>query len=111
MPAWLIVYAGFTLGAAGAICLIRPFGRVRTRKRALLLLMCGVLVAGTGLSLPAPLMRAHNPASALDEFIPDYQFNEVHTIDVRAPREQVMLAIRNVTAEEVALFRTLTWIR
>ena len=50
-------------------------------------------------------------AMRLDEFALSYEFNEVHSIRVMAPKEGVYAAIKAVTAEEVALFRTLTWIR
>jgi hypothetical protein len=47
----------------------------------------------------------------LDEFAPEHQFNEVHGIRIRAPRNRVYRAIKDVTAGEIALFRALTWIR
>ncbi|MFN2546141.1 MAG: hypothetical protein ABR567_01780 [Myxococcales bacterium] len=47
----------------------------------------------------------------LDEFAPEHQFNEVHAIRVRAARDRLYRAIKEVTAGEIALFRTLTWIR
>jgi len=47
----------------------------------------------------------------LDEFAPEHQFNEVHAARVRAPRDRVYRAIKEVTAGEITLFRTLTWIR
>jgi hypothetical protein len=47
----------------------------------------------------------------LDEFAPVWQFHEVHTLGISAPPERVFAAIRQVRADEIALFRTLTWIR
>src|SRR5712692_6772742 len=47
----------------------------------------------------------------LDEFAPEHQFNEVHGIRIRAPRNRAYRAIKEVTAGEIALFRALTWIR
>ncbi len=49
--------------------------------------------------------------SKLDEFIPAYQFNEVHRIRIRAPRSRIYGSVKEVTAGEVTLFRALTWIR
>jgi len=49
--------------------------------------------------------------SRLDEFAPVYQFHEVHAIRVRASPERVFEAVRQVTAQEIRLFRALTWIR
>ena len=43
--------------------------------------------------------------------MPVYQFEEFHSIRIKAPRERVAAAIREVTPGEIALFRMLTWIR
>lgn len=43
--------------------------------------------------------------------MPAYQFNEVHTARIKAPRDRVYGAIRSVTADEIPLFRLLTGIR
>ena len=40
-----------------------------------------------------------------------WQFHEVHTIAVGAPPATVFDAIRRVRADEILLFRALTWIR
>jgi hypothetical protein len=50
-------------------------------------------------------------ASRLGEFAPVWQFRERHGIRVAAPPERVFAAIRRVRADEIFLFRTLTWIR
>ena len=47
----------------------------------------------------------------LDEFIPVWQFREHHRRRIAAPPERVFAAIKNVRADEVLFFRTLTWIR
>src|SRR5262249_38479367 len=46
-----------------------------------------------------------------DEFVPVWQFHEVHTLSIAAPPARVFNAIRRVRADEIQLFRTLTWIR
>ncbi len=43
--------------------------------------------------------------------MPAYQFGEFHSIHIQAPREHVYAAMQQVTADEIALFYTLTWIR
>src|SRR5439155_7332188 len=62
-------------------------------------------------TLPAREVRVPAAVTQLDRFAPAYQFNEVHTIQVRASRERVYRAIKSVTPDEIKLFRTLTWIR
>jgi hypothetical protein len=52
-----------------------------------------------------------NRMSRLEEFAPLYQFNEVHRVRIRAPRDTIYRSIKEVTAAEVTLFRALTWIR
>ena len=47
----------------------------------------------------------------LDEFAPAWQFSEFHTIRIAAPPPRVYEAIKHVRADEIVLFRTLTWIR
>ena len=39
----------------------------------------------------------------LDEFLPDYDVNEVHSTRVAAPPEAVLAAARAVTSREVPL--------
>jgi hypothetical protein len=47
----------------------------------------------------------------LDEFAPGWQFRERHSISIAAPPARVFEAIRQVRADEIRLFRALTWIR
>src|SRR5262249_8975300 len=83
----------------------------RRRPRAVVLLALGLAFVITGWILPAKEERIVMPRYALDEFVPVYQFNELHSILIRAPRERVYHAIKLVTVDEILLFQTLTWIR
>jgi hypothetical protein len=47
----------------------------------------------------------------LEEFAPTYQFSEVHRVRIAAPRNRIYRSIKEVTAGEITLFRTLTWLR
>jgi hypothetical protein len=47
----------------------------------------------------------------LDEFLPDYDFNEVHSTRVAAPPEAVLAAVRAVTSREVRLLVLLMALR
>lgn len=109
----LLVYSGFVLVALGCACVIRPMRRLRihTRERGAVVLMTGILVSGVGFLLPARGFHVTNPHTRLDDFLPTYQFAEVHSIQIRAPRERVYRALTSVSAQEIFLFRTLTWIR
>jgi hypothetical protein len=113
MLASAIVYVGLAIALAGAIGLVKPIGRVwiPTRRRALVIGALGVLVAGVGLALPAPESRIDRAESRLDQFAPVWQFSEFHTIRIAAPPPRVYEAIKQIRADEIFLFRTLTWIR
>jgi hypothetical protein len=97
----------------GAISVARPlkFPGIASRPYGLLMMLCGIAVFVIGVSLPAPEMRIAERTTILDDFVPAYQFAESHTIRIAAQRERVFAAIRDVTANEITLFRTLTWIR
>jgi hypothetical protein len=101
------------IAVAGLLSLLKPsrWLGLPTRLRAAKVLVAGALIAVVAARLPAPLIAQSTPNSLLDGFVPRYQFNEVHTIDVHAAPESVYAAIRNVTAGEIRLFRVLTWIR
>jgi hypothetical protein len=47
----------------------------------------------------------------LDAAMPEWQFRERHSTEIAAPPHRVFDAIRSVTASEVPLFQTLTFIR
>lgn len=47
----------------------------------------------------------------LDEAMPRWQFRERHEIHINADPQRIYDAIRAVRADEITLFRTLTWIR
>ncbi len=71
----------------------------------------GVILCVVSMALPSPEVRRETPATLLDRFMPVYEFNETHSIRVKAPREKVYRAVKAVTADEITLFRTLTWLR
>ena len=108
-----VVYAGLLAAAIGVAFLVKPPKRlgISTRARACLVAAAGLLVAAAGASLPARETRVRAASSRLDEFAPAWQFRERHTIRIAAPPARVYDAIRRVRAEEIFLFRTLTWIR
>ena len=47
----------------------------------------------------------------LEEFAPLYQFNELHSVRIRAPQAAIYRSIKEVTAAEVTFLRALTWLR
>jgi hypothetical protein len=49
--------------------------------------------------------------SRLDAFVPAWQFNEFHELRVNAIPARVYAAINAVRADDIRLYRTLTWLR
>jgi hypothetical protein len=113
MPGVAVVYLGLIAAFLGGVSLLRPlsFLAIRTRRQAALILALGLIIVAIGGSLPASEIRVATPHLQLDQFVPVYQFSEFHSIRIAAPREQVYRALKSVTADEIGLFRTLTWIR
>ncbi len=108
-----LVYAGFMVVLLGCVSLARPLRviRIQSRRRAAAVLALGLALALTGTALPASITRVAVPRTQLDRFIPAYQFHELHTLRVAAPRDRGYQAMKQVTANEILLFRTLTSIR
>ena len=108
-----IVYSGLVTFAAGLILFIKPVERLHidSRSQALVIVGIGAILIGAGLTFPARESRIKTMETRLDEFAPVWQFRERHTLRIGAPPARVFEAIRNVRADEIALFNTLTWIR
>jgi hypothetical protein len=109
----ILVYTGFLALLVGGLSVLRPlrFLGIWSRGQSVLLVVGGVAVFLIGVNLPASEKRAESQATRLDEFVPAYQFREFHSVRIKAPRERVYQAIQEVRADEIFLFRTLTWIR
>jgi hypothetical protein len=107
------VYTGFALILVGVVSVVKPLHwiGIRKRSRGLLIGIAGSCLTAAGMNLPVPEVRVTSAQNQLDQFIPVYQFNEFHAVRVAAPKERVYLAIREVQADEIRLFRTLTWVR
>jgi hypothetical protein len=108
-----VVYLGLITAAAGLVCVVKPMRRLRvtTRGRGLGVAGAGVLLAAIGLMLPVSESHVARAETRLDEFVPVWQFREIHTIDIAAPPARVFEAIKRVRPDEILLFRTLIAIR
>jgi hypothetical protein len=126
----LLMDAGLAAVAIGLGSLIKPPRRlgIATRRRAALVAGGGVAMVLAAAALPAPTLRSARstrsarslpeeagspgrPAPRIDDFAPEYQFQERHEIRIHAAPARVLWATRTVTAGEITFFRTLTWLR
>jgi hypothetical protein len=111
-----LLYGGIVavLGGIGWLIvgwLRRRSGRWHRPRRAGIVAGLGVLLMLAGYFAPAPVRRVVHASTRLDAFVPAWQFGEFHEVRVNAPPARVYAAIEAVRADDIRLFRTLTWIR
>lgn len=108
-----VVYAGLAVAFLGGISILTPlaFLGIHSRFAALSFFVIGLIMILVGATLPPKETRVAAPQTRLDEFVPFYQFHEFHSTRIHAPTDLVFQAIKEVRADEIFLFRTLTWIR
>lgn len=113
MAGVLAVQLGLVGMFIGLVLLVRPmaFLRIGNRGRAGLVLGASILICMIGANLPAAETQAASPKTELDRFVPAWQFGEFHAIRIAAPKERVYRALKDVSADEIFLFRTLVWLR
>lgn len=113
LAAVTLVYLGGLTALVGLAGVVKPPRRFRIRRRrdGAVVLGAGFGLALVGFALPAPLVRVEAPRTRLDAVMPAYHFHEVHALRVHATPARILDAVRSVTAGEIRLFRTLTWIR
>ena len=109
----ILLYVFGLVAAVSALAVIRPIPwlGLRTRRRALVAWLLAIAVGVGTLAWPAHETRVASPVSTLDRIVPIYQFSEVHETTIEASRERTYRAICAVTVNEIALLRTLTYIR
>ena len=108
-----LLYGGLIALAIGLVSLVRPLRwlGVRSRKAGAVVAAAGAIAIVAGFAAPAPLERADVVRTDLDRAMPAWQFRERHRIHVEASPADAYRAILAVTADEIALYRTLTWLR
>src|ERR1700680_1843071 len=111
MIAVVVFYLGLIVSVVSLFGLVRGSKRPGSRMRAALMLSAGLVVAGAGLTYPPTETYVSSPRNQLDEFMPVFQFSEVHSIQVAAAPSRVYQAIKDVTPDEIAFFKVLTGMR
>jgi len=99
---------GMALGALTLVLSIRCI-RLDSRREALVVLVIGIALVTIAVFLPARVETSHS--TELAQFIPDYQFNEFHQLEVNASCDRVYDAIKQVTPAEIKFYGLLTGIR
>ncbi len=110
----VLVYVGLLTAVAGLVSILKPLRwlLIPTRGKGTLVLVLGLGVGLLGAALPAPVRRSPgSPLGLIERFMPEYHFNEVHSVRIQAPPDRIFRAIRAVTPGEVRWAHTLFWIR
>jgi hypothetical protein len=102
----VVLYLGLLLIAVALVLVA-----TRRPRAAVTTLVIGLVMVVAAIFWPAPVQHASGRSTHLDEAMPAWQFNEVHSIHVNAPPQKVFDSIRPVTAGEIRFFRTLIAIR
>lgn len=108
-----LVDCGLAGMLAGAISVLMPlrFLHLHSRTAGAALFGVAFVVTVAGLLIPSVLERVTDIRTDLDRAVPAYQFQERHRTHVNAAPQATYRAMRAVTADDILLFRTLTWIR
>ena len=108
-----LVDCGLAGMLTGALSVVMPvqFLHIQTRAAGAALFAAAIATAVAGLLIPAALERVTDVRTDLDRAAPAFQFRERHRTHVNAAPDAVYRAMRAVTADDILLFRTLTWIR
>jgi hypothetical protein len=98
-PLSYAAWVGILGSLLGLVCLARPIRLVGipTRGRAALVVLAGVTLAAVSIVWPARAVPVVPTDQRLDAFLPEVQFAEYHEGVVRAPRERVLEAMRDVS--------------
>jgi hypothetical protein len=110
---WSIAfYTSVIFALVGAFGMIHPLKRVHRgrRRHAAVMFLIGA-AAAYAISRSMPRTQTSSAQHGIDEFAPTFHFRELHETTITAPAGLVFDAIRAVTADEIALFQTFTWIR
>ncbi|MGZ8415129.1 MAG: hypothetical protein ACXW05_20560 [Gemmatirosa sp.] len=113
MIASALLYLGVLVALLGLVAFVlwRRLRGGRGRAWGPLAVVTGAGLALLGLFLPVRDTVVTRPRTRLDTILPRYQFHERHAIAIAATPLDVDRAIREVTADEIRFYRTLTWIR
>lgn len=112
-PTSYAAWTGIVVLLCACAALVKParWLWLPSRRRALLALAGGAVLTGTALRWPPAVSRSAGPHQRLDDFLPEYQAVEHHDAHTRAPRAQVVEAVRQVSLADMPAARLLIGLR
>lgn len=108
-----LFWAGGVVGLAGMLCVVRPLPLlfIHTRLKALGLVAAGLVLAFSGLLLPASLEHSSGTRERLDEALSSWNLSERHEVEVPASAERVMAAAHASTFSDIPAYAVLMRLR
>lgn len=97
------VYAGLVITFCGLLAFVlqpRWFGLAR-RTHGLATAVGGLAIFAGGLLWPAAAFRTSAQETRLDVYLPTYHFYERHQIDLHAPPDRALAALREVSFDDI----------
>ncbi|MEO5821599.1 MAG: hypothetical protein ABIT71_13950 [Vicinamibacteraceae bacterium] len=107
-----VLQAGLTLFVAGLVVAVVPAGTLGwSWLHGLPAAALGVAVALAGARLPVRRRATTARRAIIDDYAPEWEFDEHHTRRIAAPPDRVYAAIRTLPAGDIRFFHLLTWLR
>jgi len=106
-------WIGAIITLTGIVSLIRPLEYlfIADRTVALYVLAGGMLTAIAALLYPVRLMHSPTRDQKIDALLPDYSFNELHTVRIKASPEKIKDTLRVTGVKDIAAAHILMKIR
>jgi len=106
-------WIGVILTFVGIVSLVYPlkFLFILNREIAVFVLFSGILIST--ISLLSPVKKHYSPTSnqKIDDLMPDYAFNEIHEVEVKASPEKAKQVLQTTGVKDIPAARLLMKIR
>ena len=107
-----VLQAGLTLVVVGLAVALVPAGTAGWAwSYGSWLAATGLAVAFIGAWLPSKAKAASIRSAIIDDYAPEWEFDERHSRRIAAPPDRVYAATRSLRARDIRFFRSLTWLR
>ena len=109
----VVVWTGLVAALVGAVCVVKPvrFLGIGERRVGAVILLGGAAAVAAALLWPSPAIRIPRRQTSIDEFVPEYHFNERHAVLVHVPPERVTAVWKKVTLGELGYTEQLLRLR
>ncbi len=106
-------WIGAILALAGASSLVEPlaFLFISSRAGAACVLAGGVVISIGSLLWPVPAKKSHTTDQQIDDLLPIYSFNELHTVRIKTSAEKIKNTLHETGVKDIPVIHLLMKIR